>query len=78
MPALMTSILVDEYKTIIAELGPDATDDQVIRALVENADWTQAGAQALLALARNYGVFMLRNALALANAMQIHDGQAGF
>lgn len=77
MNDLMTDRLLEEYKTIIADLGVDATDEQIVGALVVRADWTAKGARAVLMLARKYGVFVLRNALALANAMQIEDGEAG-
>ena len=77
MNDLMTDTLLAEYETIIADLGSNATDKQIVRALVEHADWTQQGARAVVMLARQYGVFVLRNALALANAMGIEDGAAG-
>jgi hypothetical protein len=77
MNELMTETLVAEYETIIADLGEQATDEKIVRTLVERADWTQQGARAVVMLSRKYGVFVLRNALALANAMQIEDGEAG-
>jgi hypothetical protein len=63
------AILRDEYETLI--------DEQIIRTLVANADWTKNGASEVLQLARRYGTSILRNALALAAAMQIEDGSAG-
>jgi len=77
MTELMTDTLLAEYEAIIADLGADATDEQMVGALVVRADWTAEGARAVVMLARKYGVFVLRNALALANAMQIEDGEAG-
>jgi hypothetical protein len=77
MNELMTDTLLAEYEAIIADLGMDATDEQIVEALVMRADWTAEGARAVVMLARKYGVFVLRNALALANAMQIEDGEAG-
>ena len=77
MNELMTDALAAEYETIIADLGAQATDEQIVHALVEQADWTERGARAVVMLSRKYGVFVLRNALALANAMQIEDGEAG-
>lgn len=77
MNELMTDTLLAEYETIIADLGAEATDDQIVRALVERADWTERGAHEVLQLARRYGTSILRNALALAQAMNIEDGDAG-
>ncbi len=78
MQELMSDILVAEYETIIAEVGKDASDDQIVAALVRDADWTEQAARDLLHLAQSRGVFMLRNALALANALEIEDGDLGF
>jgi hypothetical protein len=62
---------------MIADLGEDVTDEKILGALVVRADWTAEGTRAVVMLARKYGVFVLRNALALANAIQIEDGEAG-
>lgn len=79
--------LIDEYRTLVAESSPiddtcDLTDrtDWVLlaAALVRSGSWTPGGAQAVAMLARQYGVFMLRNALALAYAAEIEDGELGF
>jgi spore coat protein CotH len=77
MNELMTDTLVAEYETILTDLGAEATDEQIIRALVERGDWTEQGAREVLQLARRYGTSILRNALALAAAMQIEDGSVG-
>ena len=77
MNELMTDTLLAEYETIITDLGADATDGQIVRALVERGDWTEQGARELLQIARRYGTSILRNALALAAAMNIEDGNAG-
>jgi hypothetical protein len=71
------AILRVEYETLISELPKTATDDQIIGTLVTNADWTRNGASEVLQLAQRYGTSILRNALALAEAMQIEDGNAG-
>lgn len=73
----MTDTLIEEYETIVAEVGMEATDDEIVSCLVRDAEWTEKGARAVLWLARTYGVFVLRNALALANAMEVEDGEAG-
>ena len=77
MNELMTDTLLAEYETIITDLGADATDEQIVRALADRADWTEQGAREVLHLARGYGTSILRNALALAEAMRIEDGDVG-
>ena len=78
MPTVMTDTLRAEYDTLIARLGETATDDQIVDSLVRDADWTEQGARQVLNLARMFGTSILRNALALAFAMGIEDGDAGF
>ncbi len=77
MSAVMTDVLLSEYETIFASVGDDATDEAIIATLMRDADWTEQGAREVLQLARTYGTSILRNALALASAMQIEDGEAG-
>lgn len=77
MPELITDVLAAEYDDLIAKVGEEATEDQIVAALVRDSDWTEQGAQEVLHLARKYGTSILRNALALASAMQIEDGEAG-
>lgn len=77
MPELITDALAAEYETLIANVGEDATDEQIVAALARDADWTEHGAREVLQLARKYGTSILRNALALASAMKIEDGEDG-
>lgn len=77
MPEIMDEVLFTEYETIVADLGVDRTNGKLIEALVAQADWTQQGARELVGLVRNYGTAILRNALALAKAMRIEDGELG-
>jgi len=77
MHELMTDTLLAEYETIITDLGAEATDEQIVCALVERGDWTEQGAREVLQLARRCGTSILRNALALASAMRTEDGNAG-
>jgi hypothetical protein len=69
--------LVDEYR---AELDGIEIEniDALTRALQQTGDWTPNASELLVALARNYGSFMLRNALAIALALRIEDGELGF
>jgi hypothetical protein len=41
-------------------------------------EWTQEGAAHVAALARDYGAFVLRNALALALSLGVEDGKLGY
>ena len=68
---------ISEYDSIINKVGDDASDEQIIAALMGDADWTRRGARVVLWLAQQYGTFILRNALALAEAMGIEDGESG-
>lgn len=74
---LLADTLLAEYKTLIAKFGADATDAEIVAELVAGHDWTPAGARAIVNLARTYGTAILRNALALADAMMIEDGCSG-
>ncbi len=69
--------LVSEYETLVDELPESSTDEQIIGTLVANADWTPRGAREILKLAHRYGTSILRNAQALADALEIEDGDAG-
>jgi hypothetical protein len=73
---------VEEYRSILIPLMKNkrsrATWDDVIDTLRDEADWTDGGATVLVELVQQYGWFMLRNAAALAIAMDIEDGEAGF
>jgi hypothetical protein len=77
MTEIAADELVPEYEKLIARVGMDATDERICAALFASHEWTEEGARAVLALARTYGVFILRNALALAAAMEIEDGSCG-
>lgn len=69
--------LVEEYDTLFQEVRGRSTDS-LERKLVRDAEWTPEAAAHLLRLARNYGSFMLRNALAISLALDIEDGELGF
>jgi len=78
MNELTTETLLAEYETIVTDLGAEATEEQIVRSLVERGDWTERGAREILQLVQRYGTSILRNALALAAALGIEDGNAGF
>ena len=73
--------LFSEYETLVAEsiTAPDGEIDwaKLRCELVRTAEWTDVAAAHLVDLARSYGSFMLRNALALAVAAEVEDGALG-
>jgi hypothetical protein len=79
------TMLAEEYQILAEEVGiatsPEITDGQIERLkrlLAKEGDWSSRAAEELLYLVRHYGIFMLRNALALSIALGIEDGEAGF
>jgi len=78
------SLLVKEYATLVQEVaqaapGRDASLDwdRIGTVLMSEAEWTREGAATVVTLARQYGSFVLRNALALALATHVEDGSLG-
>jgi hypothetical protein len=69
--------LVEEYDTLFQEVRARSADS-LERKLVRDAEWTPEAAEHLLRLARDYGSFMLQNALAISLALDIEDGELGF
>jgi hypothetical protein len=73
---------VHEYRGLLASSVVDGTETVDMNRLVPHLsrahDWTEEGARAIVTLANEYGVFMLRNALALALALGKEDGDLGF
>lgn len=69
--------LRSEYAAILSDVATSAGGSEIVFRMIEKADWTEQGARLVVMLARKYGVFVLRNALALAEAMGIEDGEAG-
>lgn len=69
--------LVAEYQALFQEVdvqSPDVLEDVLVHA----GAWTPEAAGHLTYLARAYGSFMLRNALAISLALGIEDGELGF
>jgi hypothetical protein len=71
------SNLVEEYRSLFDSVGSD-TVGSLEEALMDDAEWTAEAAEHLVHLARAYGSFMLRNALAISLALGIDDGDLGF
>jgi len=71
---------VSEYRSMLEAsrertIGP-LSEDHIMSDLSSKHDWTHRGAQAVVYLSKEYGAFMLRNALALAIALEQEDGPA--
>jgi hypothetical protein len=75
------SVFVEEYADLAAEFGDiNDIEDQasrIIDMLANRHEWTHDSASVLLGLTTKYGTFVLRNALALALALNIDDGTEG-
>lgn len=66
---------VDEYRVIL-----ENTDsfDSLEGALMREGEWSAQAATHLLKLAKLYGSFMLRNALAISLVLDVEDGELAF
>jgi hypothetical protein len=65
--------LVDEYRTLFDGLA--SSDSKSLQhVLTHDAEWTPEAASQLLKIARAYGSFMLRNALAISLVLGVEDG----
>ena len=71
------TILSDEYSKVLQQIGGRIDGASIVDALTQKCDWTPNGAAVIVMLAQQYGTFVLRNALALANALGIEDGTSG-
>ena len=75
---------IDEYQNTLSEvlkcveINKDLRFELFQRKLNEICGWTTEGAEEIVMLARKYGAFMLRNALAIANVLNIEDGELGY
>jgi len=73
---------VSEYQGLLASAKVERVQtrdvDRLVQQLSRSHDWTELGARAIVSLANEYGAFMLRNALALAIALNKEDGNLGF
>jgi len=67
--------LVEEYRVILKN-----TDslNSLEAALIREGDWNAQAATHLLKLAKLYGSFMLRNALAISLVLEVEDGELAF
>ena len=75
-PGDVTS-LVEEYRVLLGctQCVASESEDRILSC---EGDWSEEAASDLLRLARKYGSFMLRNALAISVALEIEDGELGY
>lgn len=52
--------------------------ENIEKSLIVDHEWSKEAASEVLRLARSKGSFLLRNALALAIALDVEDGDQGF
>ena len=78
------TILLHEYRSLVdtcqkaVDACPDEFEyDEFLHTLLLANGWTPGGASTLLNLAKQQGTFILRNALALAIALEVEDGTLG-
>ena len=69
--------LVEEYRSLLANQNVDDVDS-LTEQLIQSGGWSPQAAEHILSLARRYGSFMLRNALAVSLTLDIEDGELGF
>jgi hypothetical protein len=74
--------LVEEYEDLTDRFGGqicalNSQEDEIVAMLVKDHDWTEDGARKLITCVRQYGAFALRNALAIAIALDCEDGTLG-
>jgi hypothetical protein len=70
---------IQEYADTFPSPKEESIDWTSVEAKLHNEmEWTQEGAAQVAALAREYGAFVLRNALALAISLGIEDGEIGY
>jgi hypothetical protein len=73
---------VSEYRDLLASVKGTGVEgpgmDRLVRDLLRAHDWTERGAREIVSLANEYGAFMLRNALAVALALDKEDDDLGF
>jgi hypothetical protein len=77
------NLTIQEYAAVFPTTKKKYTEEQLIDwtqvegKLQNEMEWTEEGAKHLTILAREYGGFMLRNALALATVFGVEDGSLG-
>jgi hypothetical protein len=69
-----------EYESYVAQATNKNSEldwHKLTKLLESSGDWTSLGSDAIIYLVQQYGAFVLKNALALALATNIEDGDLG-
>ena len=75
--------LIAEYRGVFDEQAGEQGKlssgqwDEIEERVRKHCGWTEEGSAHVVCLARDYGAFVLRNALALAVALEVEDGMLG-
>jgi hypothetical protein len=71
---------VEEYEAVLsARSRGNALEWGEVEVILErDLAWTHEGACEISRLARKYGAFMMRNALAVATVLGVEDGELGY
>ena len=78
------NLTIQEYAAVFPTTKKKCAEEHLIdwtrveAKLHNEMEWTQEGAVHVAALARDYGAFVLRNALALALSLGIEEGELGY
>jgi hypothetical protein len=81
---LKLASLICEYEEVLLKFakseGPLSGKNLKLlsESLCRCADWSEEGAGEIIRLSKDYGAFMLRNALAVAIVIGQEDGELGF
>lgn len=70
------SELVVEYRALASDTNNNSAEN-LSEAMIRCGEWSPKAAAILISLSKNYGSFILRNALALSIALKIEDGDLG-
>jgi hypothetical protein len=76
-------LTIQEYAAVFPTAKIKYSEERLIdwarveSKLKNEMEWTPEGAAHVAALARDYGAFVLRNAMALAISLGIEDGDSG-
>jgi len=77
-------LTIDEYRSTLNEVVQSHNRNEDLRwelvksKLCGTSGWTTEGAEEITRLVREYGGFILRNAFAIANVLNIEDGELGY
>ncbi len=80
MKNISTKLIRAEYQYYVEKATGTNNEidwNKLTDLLRTNGEWTRQGAETLVAIVKNYGSFVLKNAFALAIVTNIEDGELG-